>query len=385
MRTPTLCHIFEAIGPYSAIGKVAMGDVRIALDAGFQVTVVAKHLDESLHDRVEWLKLYVPPRGFFIQWTTARAFIRHAIKGRTFDLVHGHQPQIASLCDVFQCHFLTRAAYERNCLEERTTLRARFVRLQQQGVLHAEDHYYRRWNPATHMLYNSDLTKTEFHHLYQKPPREEVLVCDFPPLNFATTDDRRTARRQFIGHDEKRLVVGYLGGLQERKGYKRLLDAVAADPNLFLLMGGSYTDGFSDPRLAGRMKSVGMVGDPPAFYAACDVLVVPSLFEPLGLVAFEAAARGIPVIATDEVGALPHLLAHNAGFRWNPAEPLGPIVRHAVASLDTVRTGIVDLEQELSMAKYRSHLLGVYDQILNEKTAKHPTAPTRDLIALAAK
>jgi glycosyltransferase involved in cell wall biosynthesis len=385
MSKPTLCHIFEATGPYNAIGKVATGNIRIALDAGYKVTVVAKRLDESLQPHVEWLKLYVPSRLFFVQWTTARAFIKSAIGNRSFDIIHGHQPQIASLCDVFQCHFLTRAAYERNCLEERTTLRARFVRLQQQGVLHAEDHYYRRWNPTTRMLYDSELTKTEFHRLYGKLPREGVLVYDFPPLNFATADDRRSVRQQFIGHEEKRLVVGYLGGLQERKGYKRLLDAIAADSSLFLLMGGSYTDGFSDPRLAGRMKSVGMVGDPPAFYAACDVLVVPSLFEPLGLVAFEAAARGIPVIATDEVGALPHLLAHNAGFRWNPAEPLGPIVRHAVDSLPSIRTGIIGLEHELSMANYRSHLLGVYDQIRNEKNAKHPATPTREPIALAAK
>jgi glycosyltransferase involved in cell wall biosynthesis len=363
-----VCHLFEAIGPYSAIGKVAMADVRIALEAGYEVTVVAKRLDESLRGEVEWLKLYVPPRGFLLQWTTARHFMKQALGGRSFDIVHGHQPQIASLCDLFQCHFLTRAAYERGCLEERKTLRARAVRVQQQGVLYAEDYYYRRWNPETRMLYDSELTKREFHRLYGELPREDVLVYDFPAVNFATAEERAAARVKFLGGEEKRLVVGYLGGLQERKGYKPLLEAMAKEPGLFLLMGGSYTEGFVDERLAGRMKAVGLVEDTAGFYAACDVLVVPSVFEPLGLVAFEAAARGIPVIATEEVGALPHLVEHGAGFAWDGRSGLGELVRRATADIEGVRKGIVAVERELSMERYRGRLLRLYEEVLAKGT-----------------
>jgi glycosyltransferase involved in cell wall biosynthesis len=366
----SLCHIFEAIGPYSAIGKVAAADVRIALDAGYRVTVVAKRLDESLQGRVEWLKLYVPDRLFFVQWTTARAFIKRALGRRRFDIVHAHQPQAASLADVFQCHFLTRVAYERGCLEERKTARARFVRLQQQGVLYAEDYFYRRWNPHTRMLFNSGLTRREFHRLYGMPPHDDVLVCDFPAPRFASADDRAAARDRFTGGRRPGLVVGYIGGLQERKGYKRLLAALAAEPDLFLLMGGSYTCGFSDPALAGRMKAVGLVDDTPGFYAACDVLVVPSLFEPLGLVAFEAAARGTPVIATDEVGALPHLLEFSAGERWNPAEPLGPLVRRMAARREDYLPGILRMADTLSTQAYARKLLDTYEAVLADRPAR---------------
>src|SRR3954452_10644286 len=108
MPQPTLCMIFEAISNDSAIAKVAMSDVNIALDAGYKVTCVSKILHESLRPKVEWLKLKVPPRGFALQWLTARRFIKQAIGNRTFDVVHAHQPQAASLADVFQCHFLTR-------------------------------------------------------------------------------------------------------------------------------------------------------------------------------------------------------------------------------------------------------------------------------------
>src|SRR5277367_2426579 len=142
MSKPKLCIIHEAISQDSAIARIALLDARRALAAGWDVSVVAKILDPSLRDRVNWLKLTVPPRGFILKWLSARHFIRSALGNRSFDVIHAHQPQVADLSDVYQCHFLTRAAYERNCLESRPGLRPKFVRLQQQGVLHAEDRCY---------------------------------------------------------------------------------------------------------------------------------------------------------------------------------------------------------------------------------------------------
>jgi len=187
--------IFESIGRHSAIGKVAMADVQIALDAGFDVSVVAKHLDESLQAQVQWLKLAVPPRIFLLKWLTARTAIERALGGRTFDNVHAHQPQAASLSDVFQCHYLTRAAYELNCLESRPGLRPAFIRWQEHAVLRAEDRYYRRWNPATHMLFVSPLVRNQFQKFYGLPPRQNVVINPFPPIAFPSDERRRTARR----------------------------------------------------------------------------------------------------------------------------------------------------------------------------------------------
>lgn len=367
--TKTLCHIFEAIGPFNAIGKVAMSDIRIALDAGYKITVVAKRLDESLRPHVEWLPLYVPSRLFFVQWVTARSFIRRALGGRQFDIIHGHQPQIASLCDVFQCHFLTRAAYERKCLEERRDLRSRIVRLQQQGVLHAEDYYYHNWNPHTWMLYDSELTKTEFHRLYKPCQREDVLVYDFPPLNLATDQQRADARKKIFGDHPPAIVAGYLGGLQERKGYKRILSALAGQKDIQVLFGGSYTDGYAPQELAGHVHSVGLVQDTATFYAACDVLLVPSLFEPLGLVAFESAARGTPVIATPEVGALPHLLEYHAGERWDLSAQLAPLIRAMAANRQHYLPGMSRMADDLSLTNYGRRLLNFYDDVLVRRSS----------------
>jgi hypothetical protein len=160
--------IHETIGYHGAIARVAMKAVRQALDVGWRVTVVAKLLDESLVGEVEWLRLHVPPRLLVLKWLTARHFIRRALRGRTFDIVHAHQPQVAALADVFQCHFLTRVAYERECLESGSGVRSGLMRLQHRGVLCAEDHYYRHWNPSTSMLYCSEMIRREFHRLRRR-------------------------------------------------------------------------------------------------------------------------------------------------------------------------------------------------------------------------
>jgi glycosyltransferase involved in cell wall biosynthesis len=362
--------IHEAIGNQSAIAKIAAAGVRIALDAGWRVSVVAKYLDPELGDRVEWLRLFVPPRMFFVQWTTAELFIRAALRGRRFDVVHAHQPQAAALSDVFQCHFLTRVAYERNCLEERTAPRARLIRLEQQGVLYAEDHYYRRWNRNTRMVFCSTAMRDEFVRLYGAPPRQQVLVHPFGPIHFPSDEERRRARKALVG-DYPGPVVGYLGGVQRRKGYDRLIAGLArsdgniADPGRrpFLLMGGPYADGFWAPELAGRFRSVGLVADTDQFYAACNVFAVPSCFEPLGLVAFEAAARGVPVIATREVAALPHLLECGAGALWNPAEPLEGLVHHMASRRTQCHLGAMAMAERYGAARYGEQLLRLYDDV----------------------
>lgn len=373
MPKPTLCIIHEAIGDKSGIAKAAMWQVNCALDAGWEVSVVAKYLDESLQDRVRWLKLTVPRKFFLLKWLTARHYIRRALGGLSFDIIHAHQPQVADLSDVFNCHFLTRVAHENHCLESRPGARSRFIRLQQQAAMLAEDRCYRNWRPATHMLFCSDMLKTEFGRLYGLPPVHEALIPTVPPYREITDDQRRAARVALVG-DKPGLVVGYLGGLHERKGYKRLIPALRADENLRLLIVGAYSQGFTVAGLGDRCRGLGFMEDLSALYSACDVFVVPSLFEPLGLVAFEAAAHGVPVIATAEVGALPHILEFGAGAKWNPAEPLGPLARALVEKRHEIRAGARRMAENYSDESQSRRLMNVYEQVLRHRNRGTLTA-----------
>jgi len=50
-----------------------------------------------------------------------------------------------------------------------------------------------------------------------------------------------------------------------------------------------------------------------AFFQAIDVLAVPSIYEPFGLVALEAAARGVPVVCT-RIDGLVEVLGDHAYY-----------------------------------------------------------------------
>ena len=134
--------------------------------------------------------------------------------------------------------------------------------------------------------------------------------------------DKETGRAQLGIEPETKLVM-YAGRFDERKGIETLVRAVASDrvkrhENLKLMIVGGSTpgekDGIERERIGDLVKELkiediteftGRVGheDLAAYYAAADLCVVPSHYEPFGLVAIEAMASRTPVVAS-EVGGL---------------------------------------------------------------------------------
>jgi glycosyltransferase involved in cell wall biosynthesis len=136
----------------------------------------------------------------------------------------------------------------------------------------------------------------------------------------------RKIRRIFSGIDADRFdrslaqsrlgevkVIGCLAVLEERKGHQFLLEAAARlkkdSVNLRYHLGGDGPLRGQLEREAARlglqdeMKFLGFVNDTPEFLAKIDLLVMPSLFEGLGVAALEAMAARRPVVAT-RVGGL---------------------------------------------------------------------------------
>jgi len=376
MQKPTVCIVFDAIGKQSAISKIAMHTVQIALEAGWQVTVVAKWLDASLQGEVEWIPLFRPKRVFLYQWLVARTAIKKAIGDRKFDVVHVWQPQVAAIADVINCQFLTRAAFERDSFATQSSLRSFLGKMQLYGVAYAEDYYWRHWNPKTRMIYCSELVQQDFHRLYGKLPREEVIVNACPPISVPTAEERSEARRALLGKTSDKIILGYLGGVDERKGYRSIVTALDGQDDLFFLMGGRGSDKFAAPSLEGRYRGVGLLKHDQlaTFYATCDVVVVPSLFDPCPLVVFEAASRGVPVIATEGVGNLPNLLEYKAGSEWRAGTALAPIVRDVNKRRDAFSLNCQRMAGDLSEDRYARQILSIYDKVLQEKRPRPQTS-----------
>jgi len=134
--------------------------------------------------------------------------------------------------------------------------------------------------------------------------------------------DRQAARQQLNIPAEAKVVL-YVGRFDRRKGIETLVRAIAksnlrGNADLRLIIAGGYRPGESDgierDRIEGIVKELGIESlttfpgrltesDLPIYYAAANVCVVPSHYEPFGLVAIEAMACRTPVVAS-KVGGL---------------------------------------------------------------------------------
>jgi glycosyltransferase involved in cell wall biosynthesis len=107
----------------------------------------------------------------------------------------------------------------------------------------------------------------------------------------------------------------YVGRLDPEKGLDTLLTAFRDVPGELVIVG----EGMEAESLRAiadeRVRFVGAKGrdDVVAYYRDADVFVLPSRSEPWGMVLNEAAAAGLPLVATEESGATHDLIDGN-GF-----------------------------------------------------------------------
>ena len=124
-----------------------------------------------------------------------------------------------------------------------------------------------------------------------------------------------------------RPVILTAARLEEQKGHRFLLEAAGAVPEAVFLLAGEgaeRTDLEARAQALGlseRVRFLGYRQDIPALLAACDLFVLPSLYEGLPLSVLEAMAAGKPVIATD-IGGTREAIDHDGtGLLVPPADP----------------------------------------------------------------
>ncbi len=150
---------------------------------------------------------------------------------------------------------------------------------------------------------------------------------------FALDPAEVRAFRRTLAGDGTRLVL-FAGRLEYEKGVQTVLHALErvtdrAGAVRFLIAGvGTYTDELralvDRLGLGHRVRFTGFLDERALrlHYAAADVAVAPSLYEPFGLVAAEAMACGTPVVASD-TGGLREILAGGHGLTFAPEDAEG--------------------------------------------------------------
>ncbi|ACK71657.1 glycosyl transferase group 1 [Gloeothece citriformis PCC 7424] len=180
---------------------------------------------------------------------------------------------------------------------------------------------------AARIVATSPQEQDHMRQLMSQKGNIDIIPCGTDIERFGAVSSSEA--RLKLGIPRSSLVVLYVGRFDQRKGIETLVRAMGhsifpglADIRL-IIVGGSrpgQSDGIERERIEAIVDELGLRDYTtfpgqidhetlPYYYAAANLCVVPSHYEPFGLVAIEAMAAGTPVVASG-VGGLQFTVVH---------------------------------------------------------------------------
>ncbi len=247
-----------------------------------------------------------------------------------FDLVHGHDWLVAGACDHLARRFNAPLV---------TTIHAtEFGRHQGWVDKHPQSHIHgvEKWivNRSDRVIACSHFMREQIADIFGvEEGRISVIPNGIDPDDLPAEDPVELARLRAQFADPEENLVLLIGRLVYEKGFQLALEAMPAVieklPNTRFLVAGSGTH---EAELHKQAKDLGLmehgtflgwIGDDVlhSLYRIADLTVVPSIYEPFGLVALEAMASECPCIAADTGGLREVVPIEGAGLRFRASDP----------------------------------------------------------------
>lgn len=231
---------------------------------------------------------------------------------------------------------------------------------------------YRLFNRLAHWL----IRRADTFRVVSTSERDKLIRLGVPPeriwnLGWITDftrfleADGAPVRAHYLDRRYQRLVL-FVGRLTPQKDLPTLLRAVplllAEHPRTLFLLAG---DGPLGRALRDRVKQAGLSDSVhfagavpyeqvPDYFAACDVFVLPSLYEGNARVLAEAAAAARPAVSTDVSGARDTIVDGETGFIVPVGNP------DALARRLSTLLGDPELATRMGQ-RARQHILHLYD------------------------
>lgn len=217
---------------------------------------------------------------------------------------------------------------------------------------------------ARRVITCSRYMREQVERIFELPPAKvDVVPNGVDPKDFEVDARQVRAFRASLTPPHTSMVL-FAGRLEYEKGVQTVLDALrqvqheVGPTRLFVAGVGTYSQA-----LRRRVRELGLEADVRftgfledhelrLHYAAADVAVVPSIYEPFGLVAVEAMACGTPVIVAD-TGGLREIVTEGSGLTVPPedAEALAAALTAVLTDRQLART-LVDGGRQLVTMRY---------------------------------
>jgi glycogen synthase len=245
-----------------------------------------------------------------------------------FDVVHGHDWLVASAGDHLAKRFRAPLVVTIHATE--------YGRHQGWVAKHPQSyiHGVERWmaNRAERVITCSAYMREHVADIYGlEEHRITVIPNGIDPSELVPVDDLDSLRTRFAAPGERLVLL--VGRLVYEKGFQLALEAL---PGLierlrdvrFIVAGSGTAE--HELRTQARQLGVdshgsflGWIGDDVlhSLYRIADLTVVPSIYEPFGLVALEAMASGCPCLVADTGGLREVVPNEDVGLRFRSRDP----------------------------------------------------------------
>jgi glycosyltransferase involved in cell wall biosynthesis len=175
---------------------------------------------------------------------------------------------------------------------------------------------------ASKVVLCSHSMRGELEHHFRLPPEKIAVIPNaIDTSTYRRNSDKETVRSQYgIGSHGK--LVLFVGRLVPQKGVEHLIRAVPLilerhNGARFIIAGDGWSKSHLENLAASsgcgdKIKFLGFIRDSELaeLTMSADALVVPSIYEPFGIVALEGMAAGAPVVAAN-VGGLADIVEHD--------------------------------------------------------------------------
>lgn len=227
----------------------------------------------------------------------------------------------------------------------------------------------------------SHLVKRQLLQYYDIEAEKIVALPNgIHPEEFARDrrDDIRSDFRKRLNLEEDTKVLLFVGNEFGRKGLRCLIEATVQlrTRNVRLLIAGR-DDHAPYARLAQklgieeRVTFLGSVSPPEQMYAAADVFVFPTLYEPFGMVVIESMAAGLPVITSKSCGSVEGMMDGKDGIFLDHPESVDELHSALVRILDddalaqSLSSRGIETAKRFSWEEIIPQVLQVYRDVLS--------------------
>ncbi|MEO6052483.1 MAG: glycosyltransferase family 4 protein, partial [Chthoniobacterales bacterium] len=141
--------------------------------------------------------------------------------------------------------------------------------------------------------------RDEIINYYEYPAEQIRVVYNGAPFSSTETTADKQALRASLGLPPDKPLVLFVGSGWNRKGLRFAVRAINQLREMHLVVAGR---GDADDYKFPNVQFLGPVVDMASLYAACDLFILPTIYDPFSNACLEAAMAGLPVITTSANG-----------------------------------------------------------------------------------